>query len=943
MYLYPRVARVWRDKKGRFIMSLITKIFGTYSQRQLKKLTAIADHVDALADTYRAMSDTELRSMTTKFRERLAAGETLDDLLPEAFAAIREADDRVLGKRPFRVQILGGIVLHQGRIAEMKTGEGKTLVATLPAYLNALAGKGVHIVTVNEYLARVGADEMGRVYEFMGMTTGLVVNAQSPEEKQAAYAADITYGTNNEFGFDYLRDNMVAYKKNMVQRGHDFAIVDEVDSILVDEARTPLIISGMGETATDLYERADRLVRTMRRHVVKEMDAKEDQDNIDADYIVHEKNNNAVLTAKGAKKAEDFFGVENFNDAENATLSHHVQQAIKAHGCMHRDVDYVVNEHGVMIVDSFTGRLMPGRRYSDGLHQAIEAKEGVQVEKESKTLATITFQNYFRMYRKLSGMTGTALTEENEFREIYSLDVVEIPTNKPMIRVDHKDVIYTSTEAKYQGIIEQIRRCHEKGQPILVGTVSIDKSEELSLRLKKAGIPHTVLNAKYHEREAQIVAQAGKEGAVTISTNMAGRGTDILLGGNPEFLAKTEMRKMEISEHAIAGCTGFTDVDDEEVMEARRIYRELVEKYKKEIEPEADRVRAAGGLFILGTERHESRRIDNQLRGRSGRQGDPGESRFFISLQDDLMRLFGGDRMHALASSFKVTDNLPIDNKLLSGPIENAQKRLEDENFKRRKYVLAYDDVMNQQRTIIYKQRADVLNGENISDTVTKMLTGAVSSVINTYLPGDERESWDFEGLRAYYLGTLTSEEDYRFDEEQLRHVKREDIEEELSQKALARYAEKEKLFGSEDFRETERAILLRNVDIAWMEHIDTMDDLKGTVGLQSYAQRDPVTEYRIQGADLFDAMVEDIRLGTARDILSVVPQPKPIVRVQVANPIMTGHGDGKKQKKIIIKKASGQTIVKPANSVGRNDPCPCGSGKKYKNCCMRSQNGSNA
>ncbi len=923
-------------------MSLITKIFGTYSQRQLKKLNVIADQVDALAGTYRKMSNAELQAMTPKFRERLAAGETLDDILPEAFAAIREADERVLGKRPFRVQVLGGIVLHQGRIAEMKTGEGKTLVATLPAYLNALEGKGVHIVTVNDYLARVGADEMGRVYEFMGMTTGLVVHGQGPEEKKAAYQADITYGTNNEFGFDYLRDNMVIYKHQMVQRGHDFAIVDEVDSILVDEARTPLIISGMGETATDLYERADRLVRTMRKFVIKEMDAKEDQDTIDADYIVQEKTNNAVLTARGAKKAEEFFGVENFNDAENATLSHHVQQAIKAHGCMHRDVDYVVNDQGVMIVDSFTGRLMPGRRYSDGLHQAIEAKEGVQVQKENKTLATITFQNYFRMYRKLSGMTGTALTEENEFREIYMLDVVVIPTNKPMIRLDHNDVVYRTIEGKYKAIVDQVRACHEKGQPVLVGTVSIDKSEELSLRLKRAGIPHTVLNAKYHEREAQIVAQAGKEGAVTISTNMAGRGTDILLGGNPEFMAKADMRAMEIPEHAIAACAGFTDVDDEEIMEARRIYRELVEKYKAEIEPEAARVRAAGGLFILGTERHESRRIDNQLRGRSGRQGDPGESRFFLSMQDDLMRLFGTDRLQGIVGALNMPEDMPIDAKILSGAIENAQKRIEDSNFKRRKYVLAYDDVMNQQRTIIYKQRGDVLNGEDISETIQKMLTGAVSAAVHTYLAGDDREDWDFDGLRAHYLGMLTNEDDYRFDEDQLRHVKREEIEETLSERALARYSEKEELFGSDTFREVERAILLRNVDTAWMEHIDTMDDLKSTVGLQSYAQRDPITEYRIQGADMFDAMVEDIRQGTARAILSVVPQPKPIMRVQVANPITAGLGGGQKQKKIVVKKASGQTVVKDANSVGRNDPCPCGSGKKYKNCCMRSQGQSN-
>ncbi len=923
-------------------MSLYTKLFGTYSQRQLKKLKVIADQVDALEDTYRNMTNAELQAMTPKLKERLAAGETLDDILPDAFAVMREADDRVLGKRPFRVQVLGGIVLHQGRIAEMKTGEGKTLVATLPAYLNALTGNGVHIVTVNDYLARVGADEMGRVYEFMGMRTGLVVHGQSTLEKQLAYQADVTYGTNNEFGFDYLRDNMVIYKKQMVQRGHVFAIVDEVDSILVDEARTPLIISGPGETATDLYERADRLVRTMRKHVVKEMDAKEDQDNIDADYIVHEKANNAVLTSRGAKKAEAFFGIENFNDAENATIAHHVHQAIKAHGCMHRDDDYVVNENGVMIVDSFTGRLMPGRRYSDGLHQAIEAKEGVKVQKENKTQATITFQNYFRMYRKLSGMTGTALTEENEFREIYGLDVVEIPTNKPMIRIDHNDAVYRSMEGKYQAIVNQVRECHQKGQPVLVGTVSIDKSEALSLRLKRAGIPHTVLNAKYHEKEAEIVAQAGKEGAVTISTNMAGRGTDILLGGNPEFMAKADMRAMGISDEAIAGCAGFTEVDDEEIMEARRIFRDLVQKHKAEIEPEAERVRAVGGLFILGTERHESRRIDNQLRGRSGRQGDPGESRFFLSMQDDLMRLFGTDRLQGVVEALNMPEDMPIDAKILSGAIENAQKRIEDNNFKRRKYVLAYDDVMNQQRTIIYQQRQEVLNGEDISATVRKMLSGSVSAAVATYLVGDEREDWDFDGLRAHYLGTLTTEEDFRFDEETLKHVKREEIEEELDERVQKKYEEKEELFGADTFREVERAILLRNVDTAWIDHIDTMDDLKNSVGLQSYAQRNPVTEYRIQGADLFDAMVEDIRQGTARALLSVMPRPQGIQRVQVANPMNAGLAGSGEKKKIVIKKSVGNTVVKDANSVGRNDPCPCGSGKKYKNCCLRTQDQSN-
>ncbi len=919
-------------------MSLFTKIFGTYSQRQLKKLKATADAIDALGDRYRAMSNAELQAVTPALKARLAAGETLDDILPDAFAAIREADDRVLGKRPFRVQILGGIVLHQGRIAEMKTGEGKTLVATLPAYLNALTGNGVHIVTVNDYLARVGADEMGRVYEFMGLSTGLVVHGQSQDEKHAAYDADITYGTNNEYGFDYLRDNMVIYKSQMVQRGHAFAIVDEVDSILIDEARTPLIISGAGETATDLYERTDRLVRSMRRHVMKEMDTKADQDQIDADYIVDEKANNAILTSAGAKKAEEFFGVENFNDAENATLSHHVQQAIKAHGCMHRDVDYVVNENGVMIVDAFTGRLMPGRRYSDGLHQAIEAKEGVKVQKENKTLATITFQNYFRMYKKLSGMTGTALTEENEFREIYSLDVVEIPTNMPMIRIDQNDAVYRSMEGKYQAIVRQVVTCHEKGQPVLVGTVSIDKSEALSQRLKRAGIPHTVLNAKYHQKEAEIVAQAGKYGAVTISTNMAGRGTDILLGGNPEFMAKAEMRAMQIPEEVIAVCASFTVSEDEEIESARKLFRELVQKYKAEIEPEAEKVRAAGGLFILGTERHESRRIDNQLRGRSGRQGDPGESKFFLSMEDDLMRLFGAERMMGIINALNMPEDTPIDAKILSGAIETAQKRIEDNNFRRRKYVLAYDDVMNQQRTIIYKQRGEVLDGEDISGTVRKMIIGSVESAVNSFLHGEEIEEWSMDALRAHYMGLLTDENDLQFEEGEITLETRDEIGKLLCDRALEKYKEKEELFGSETFREAERAILLRNVDTAWMEHIDIMDELKSTVGLQSYAQRDPVNEYRIQGADLFDGMVEDIRNGTVRAILSVMPRPQAIERVQVANPISEGlAGEGGAKRKIVIRRA-GTTVVKSAAAVGRNDPCPCGSGKKYKNCCMRNQ-----
>ena len=918
-------------------MSLFTKMFGTYSQRQLKKLNVIADAVDALAEKYKAMSVAELQAVTPALKDRLAAGETLDDILPDAFAAVREAADRVLGKRPFRVQILGGIVLHQGRIAEMKTGEGKTLVATLPAYLNALSGNGVHIVTVNDYLARVGAEEMGRVYEFMGLKTGLVVHGQTNEEKHAAYLADITYGTNNEFGFDYLRDNMVIYKHQMVQRGHVFAIVDEVDSILIDEARTPLIISGAGDTATDLYEKAETLVRSMRKFVIKELDNKESHDDINADYIVDEKANNAILTPQGAKKAEAFFGLSNFTDAENAQIAHHVNQAIRAHGCMHRDVDYVVNEKGVMIVDSFTGRLMPGRRYSDGLHQAIEAKEGVQVQKENKTLATITFQNYFRMYQKLSGMTGTALTEENEFREIYRLDVVEIPTNKPMIRRDHSDLVYRSIEGKYRAIVEQVKACHEKGQPVLVGTVSIDKSEELSIRLKRAGIPHNVLNAKFHEKEAEIVAQAGKLGAVTISTNMAGRGTDILLGGNPEFMAKADMRKMEFSDEALAACAGSAETDNEEIIKAREVFRELVAKYKEQLAPEAKKVCEVGGLFILGTERHESRRIDNQLRGRSGRQGDPGESRFFLSMEDDLMRLFGTERLQGVVTALKMPEDMPIDAKILSNAIEGAQKRIEDANFKRRKYVLAYDDVMNQQRTIIYKQRQDVLNGADISETVRKMLVTTVESVVEGFTRSENPAEWELNALRSHFMGYLTTDGDFRYDEAELAKLDRKELSEMLCHRALDRYEEKEKLFGDEVFREVERAVLLRNVDTAWMEHIDTMDDLKSNVGLQSYAQRDPINEYRIQGADMFDTMVDDIRQNTVRGILSVVPRPQPIQRVQVANPISAGLEGG--PRKVIVKKRAAGTVVKDGATVGRNDPCPCGSGKKYKNCCMRQGN----
>ena len=912
-------------------MGIMTKIFGTYSEHQVKKLEKIAARIEALATTYKNMTDDELRGMTEVFKKRLAAGETLDDLLPEAFAAVREADERVLGKRPFHVQLIGGIILHQGRIAEMKTGEGKTLVATLPAYLNALTGQGVHIVTVNDYLAARDAEEMGKVYGFMGLKTGLVVHGLTPAQKQEAYNADITYGTNNEFGFDYLRDNMVVYKSRLVQRGHAFAIVDEVDSILIDEARTPLIISGEGDTPTDLYDRADRFVRTLQKHVVKEIDAKEEQDSIEADYIVDEKANTAVITPRGARKAEAFFQIANFTDAENATLAHHINQAIKAHGCMKLDVDYVVNEEGVMIVDAFTGRLMPGRRFSDGLHQAIEAKEGVQVQKENKTLATITFQNYFRMYKKLSGMTGTAMTEDNEFREIYSLDVVEVPTNKPMIREDHDDAVYKTMAGKYRAVVKQVRECYDRGQPVLVGTVSIDKSELLSALLKKAGIPHTVLNAKFHAREAEIVAQAGKSGAVTISTNMAGRGTDIMLGGNPEYMAKADLRAMGIEEGLIVQATGTADTEDESILGVRRQYKELFEKHKAEIAPEAERVRAAGGLFILGTERHESRRIDNQLRGRSGRQGDPGESRFFLSLEDDLMRLFGNnERIITMIDRMGLDEDTPIEAGILSNTIESAQKKIEDNNFKRRKYVLSYDDVMNQQRTIIYGQRQSVLDDSDLSETMMNMIRGNIKSAVASHTNEGSAAEWDFAGLRADLMGYLCTDEDFHYTEEELKKLTPEDVTNMLIARAEERIREREELFTPERFREVERAILLRNVDTAWMDHIDAMDDLKGNIGLQAYAHRDPVTEYRMVGADMFDAMVAEIRDKTVRALLTVVPKPREeVVRVQVAKPLIEGFEGGPKQgaKKVTL-------TPKRSTKVGRNDPCPCGSGKKYKNCC---------
>ena len=899
-------------------MSLADKIFGTYSERQIKKIIPTVDKIEALAETYGAMSDGELRAVTETLRGRLDAGETLDDILPDAFAAVREAADRVLGKRPFRVQLLGGIILHQGRIAEMKTGEGKTLVATMPAYLNALSGKGVHIVTVNDYLARRDSEEMGRVYGFLGLKTGLIVHGQTSAEKRAAYAADITYGTNNEIGFDYLRDNMVTYKEELTQRGYHFAIVDEVDSILIDEARTPLIISGRGAQSNELYQKAESFVRTLRALKVKEMDTKSDNEDVAEDYIVDEKAKRTVLTRHGVEKAEEFFGLENLSDPENVTINHHIMQALHAHGVMKRDVDYVVTTDGkVLIVDAFTGRIMPGRRFSDGLHQAIEAKENVKLQNENQTLATITFQNFFRLYTKLSGMTGTALTEEDEFREIYGLDVIEVPTNKPMIRLDRHDVVYKNQSGKYRAIIAQIEECHQKGQPVLVGTVSVDKSEYLSSLLKKQGIPHNVLNAKQHEREAEIVAQAGKFGAVTISTNMAGRGTDIMLGGNAEFLAKIDLKKNGYSEEEIAAATGMSDEIDERCAEARALFRERLEKYKEQIAPEAARVRAAGGLFILGTERHESRRIDNQLRGRSGRQGDPGESRFYLSLEDDLMRLFGSERILGIIDRLGLDEDQPIDAKILSGSIENAQKRLESENFNRRKTVLEYDDVMNQQRNVIYKQRREVLDGEDISGKIQSMLEKSITEKLDACMG---EGGFDVMAARELLLW-ITTPDDFHDG------VTKEELENTLLDRVHSLYERQEAVFG-ERMRELERVALLRAVDTNWMVHLDAMDDLRDGVGLNSFAQRNPLTEYRISSGEMFDDMIDKIRTDTVRMVLFAKPAEE-LRRKEVAkqkSAELAAVGGEKAKPRPVVRRAS--------ERVGRNDPCPCGSGKKYKQCC---------
>ncbi len=913
-------------------MGLIDKLFGTYSERQIKRLMSTVARVEALADKYKSMTDEELKKQTARLKNRLREGEGLDDILPDAFAVVREADDRVLNKRPFKVQILGGIIIHQGRIAEMKTGEGKTLMATMPAYLNALSGKGVHIVTVNDYLARVGAEEMGRVYAFLGLKTGLIVHEMSKQERMEAYNADITYGTNNEFGFDYLRDNMVIYKEEMVQRDHNFAIVDEVDSILIDEARTPLIISGQGEKSTMLYDLADRFVKTLSCYKVKEMDDKDDMEEIQEDYLVDEKAKNAVLTGNGIKRAEEYFHVENLSDSQNSALLHHINQAIHAHGCMQRDVDYVVKDGKVVIIDSFTGRQMPGRRFSDGLHQAIEAKERVKIERESKTLASITFQNYFRLYKKLSGMTGTALTEEEEFREIYNLDVVAIPTNMPMIRKDHPDAVFKNTRGKYNAIIAQIKSCYEKGQPVLVGTVSVDKSEYLSQLLKREGIPHNVLNAKYHDKEAEIVAEAGKLHAVTVSTNMAGRGTDIQLGGNPEFYAKREMRAMGYAEDVIIDATGTAVSVSEEAMAARVVFNDLFKKYKEQIAPEAKKICELGGLFIVGTERHESRRIDNQLRGRSGRQGDPGESRFYLSFEDDLMRLFGSERILGMVEKLGLEEDQQIDAQILSNSLENAQKKLESINFERRKHVLTYDDVMNQQRAVIYTQRQEVLDGNDLKPKIQKMMTQTIEHAVHSFTTAEVADDWNYDGLRTYFFGTLCRAEDFHYTSDEFNMLKREDLVKVLQERCDALYAAKEEQFGSEQMREIERVVLLKNVDSKWMDHLDAMDELKGNIRLQAYAHRNPVTEFRLQSGDMFDEMIASIREDTTRTLLSIIPRAdQEIKREKVAKATSEGFEGG---ETVSSNTAAPAPRKADGTKVGRNDPCPCGSGKKYKKCC---------
>ena len=911
-------------------MGLLKKLFGTSSEKELRAIKPIVDKIEALDGEYSKLTDEQLRAKTAEFKQRVADGESLDDILPEAFAACREAAWRVLGMKPYRVQLIGGIILHQGRIAEMKTGEGKTLVATLPAYLNALAGEGVHIVTVNDYLAKRDSEWMGKVYRFMGLTVGLVIHDVPPRERKAAYDADITYGTNNEFGFDYLRDNMAIYKQELVQRGHAFAIVDEVDSILIDEARTPLIISGQGDQSTQLYTIVDSFVSKLKGQRVASVDTKEEEDpDIDADYIVDEKARTVTLTARGIAKAEQQFQIENLADPENTTLSHHINQAIRARGLMKRDIDYVVKDGEVIIVDEFTGRLMYGRRYNEGLHQAIEAKEHVTVARESKTLATITFQNYFRLYGKLSGMTGTAMTEEEEFGTIYSLDIVEIPTNKPVQRVDHPDVVYKTEAGKFRAIVQQIEECHAKGQPVLVGTISIEKSEELSGMLKKKGIKHNVLNAKFHEKEAEIVAQAGKFGAVTVATNMAGRGTDIMLGGNAEYLAKADLKKAGLSDEMIAESTGYAETDNQEILDARRMFAEAEAKYKEEIKVEADKVRAVGGLFILGTERHESRRIDNQLRGRAGRQGDPGESRFYLSLEDDIMRLFGSERVMGMMEKLGVDEDTPIDAKILSNAIENAQKQVESRNFQTRKTVLEYDDVMNTQRQVIYEQRRKVLDGENLKDSIQTMLTGVITNEVNAHM--GELKHMDAENWRevcAQFRGLFLRPDEFKFTDEELQQYSADELIGLLQERASDIYARKEKELGEPLMRELERVMMLRVVDEYWMDQIDAMQDLRQGIGLRAYGQNDPKVEYKREGYEMFERMIAAIQEETLRRIfLARIQVGGEVKRERVAK--VTGEsagGDGTVKKQ----------PVKKGQKIGPNEPCPCGSGKKFKKCTCK-------
>ena len=910
-------------------MGLFTKVFGTYSQRELKSIYPIVDKITALEDAYKALTDAQLQAKTPEFKERLANGETLDDILPEAFAAVREAADRVLGMRPYPVQLVGGIVLHQGRIAEMKTGEGKTLVATLPAYLNALTGEGVHIVTVNDYLAKRDSEWMGKVHRFMGLTVGLIIHDMTKEERQRAYQSDITYGTNNEMGFDYLRDNMAIYANEQVQRGHAFAIVDEVDSILIDEARTPLIISGMGEKSTQMYDMAEMFAARLKKYVVAETDDKEEEDvNIDADYIVDEKARTCSLTARGIKKAEEFFHLDNLSNPENSTTAHHINQAIKAHGIMKRDVDYVVKDGEVVIVDEFTGRLMFGRRYSEGLHQAIEAKEHLSVQRESKTLATITFQNYFRLYRKLSGMTGTALTEEEEFATIYALDIIEIPTNRPIARIDNEDSVYKTENGKYRAVIQQVKACHAKGQPVLVGTVSIEKNELLGKMLTREGIKHNLLNAKNHEREAEIVAQAGQYGAVTVATNMAGRGTDIMLGGNAEYMAKNDLRKAGLTDELIAEATGYAETDNEEILNARKLFAEKLAQHKAEIAGEAEKVRAAGGLFIIGTERHDSRRIDNQLRGRAGRQGDPGETRFYISLEDDLMRLFGGDRVTSIMERMDIDEDTPIESKMLSRAIEQAQTTVESRNFQTRKSVLEYDDVMNKQREIIYGQRKQVLDGMDVKDIIMNMMNGAIANLVHAAFLGSEHlDMASCRDLLRSVEGVYFPKYTVKVDEAQLKTMTQQDFTDLFTAAAADYYAKKEAEITPPVMRELERVILLRVVDEYWMEHIDAMQDLRQGIRLRAYAQTNPVDAYKKESLEMFEEMVDAMKEETVRRLYSVrLRQNEEVKRERVASGItenVGGDGTVKKRPTRVVK-------------VGRNDLCPCGSGLKWKKCTCK-------